>query len=81
MLVTSFKFNAGNEHVSYSIQVQCRIRTCKLHHSGPVPDTYMYVTASSLSTVDVQVSYSIQVQCQIRTCRLQHSGSVSDTDM
>jgi hypothetical protein len=81
MLVTAFRSSAGYVHIGNSIQVQCRIRTCKLQHSRSVPDTYMYVTAFRFSVGNVHVGYSIPVQCRLRTCKLQHSGSVLDTYM
>jgi hypothetical protein len=79
MQVTAFRFSARYVHVGYSIQVQCQTRTCRLNHSGPLPDTYMYATASSLSAVSVHVRYSIKLECSKRTCKVQYSGSVPDT--
>jgi hypothetical protein len=78
---TCMLYSAGNVHVRYSIQVQCRISTCKLQHSGSVSDTYMSVTVFQFSASHLHVSYSIEVQYRIRTCKLQHRGSVPNTYM
>ena len=76
-----FQYSAGYLHISYIIQVQCWIRTCKLQHSGSEPDTYMYVTSFRFNAGHVNVGYSIQVQFRIRICKLQRPGSMLYTYM
>jgi hypothetical protein len=67
MYVTAYEISAGHLPVSYIIQVQSQIRTCKLQHPGLVPDTNMFDTASRFSVRYVHIG--------------QHPGSVPDAYM
>jgi hypothetical protein len=49
MSATAFRVNSRYVHVRYSIKVQCRIRTCKLQHSGPVLDTYIALNLDAVT--------------------------------